>query len=160
MTTNQPAEAQSKDAASQLHMAHHLTRGAAEILGLDHQAAVQAAVEGALVIDGALVTVAPLSLLMDDGLPGTQVLLMVSVDTGLLLQDLGMQAAAELLAHAPGLLAVYDSTIGCSPDGSITLHRRVKVDELAAADLAHCLSSTRRLTHLLGLEHGIEMERH
>jgi|GEM_PF-6280204 len=86
MTPNLRTQAQSKDVASQLHITHHLTESAAEMLGPDHQAAAKA-VEVAVVIDGA-------------------------------------------------------------------------VDELAAADLTHCLSATCRLTHLLGLEHGTEKEWH
>lgn len=155
-----PIEARTIDTASQLDITHDLTRSAAEILGLDHEAAAQAAADGAIVIDGALVTVAPLSLVVAEE-PSRTGALMVSVDTGLLLQDLGMQVAAELLAHAPGLLAVFEATIGCSPDGTLMLHRVVKADALAAADLAHCLLATRRLTQLLGLEPGTaEMEQH
>lgn len=132
---------------------HALTQGAARILGLDEHAAMQAAADGAVVIEGALVTVMPLPLVAGRGS-----MLVVSVNTGRSLQDLGLQVAAELFAHAPGLLAVFEVAIGCQPDGMIVLHRAVKADELEPTELAHCMLATRRLTPLLGLEPGVETE--
>ncbi|MDR7149743.1 outer membrane receptor protein involved in Fe transport [Hydrogenophaga palleronii] len=137
--------------AALLARAHDLTRDASQALGLNTQAAAQAAVDGGVVLDGALVTVSALPLDPADG-PLANSKLMVSVDTGRRLQDLSAQAAVELLAQAPGLLAVFDAAIGCQPDGAIVLHRVMSVVDTAAGDLAHSMRVARQLARLLDVE--------
>lgn len=150
-TAVKSADTQDAAFAALLARTHDLTRDASLALGLNTQAAAQAAADGGVVLDGALVTVAPLPLGVTDGSLQSGVL-MVSVETGRRLQDLGTQAVAELLVNAPGLLAVFDAAIGCQPDGAIVLHRSVKAADTAGADLAHCMRVTRQLTRLLDVE--------
>lgn len=156
MTSTLPTaavSAQATDAAyaALLARAHDLTRDASQALGLNTQAAAQAAVDGGVVLDGALVTVSALPLDPADG-PLANSKLMVSVDTGRRLQDLNAQAAVGLLAQAPGLLAVFDAVIGCQPDGAIVLHRVLSVVDTAAGDLAHGMRVARQLAWLLDVE--------
>jgi len=137
--------------AALLARTHELTRDASLVLGLNTQAAAQAAADGGVVMDGALVTVSPLPLDPAEG-PLENSKLMVSVDTGRRLQDLNVQAALALFAQAPGLLAVFDAAIGCQPDGVIVLHRVMKAVGTAAGDLAHCMRVSRQLARLLDVE--------
>lgn len=136
--------------AAQLSRAQDLTLHAARILGLADADAARAAAEGAIVLDDALVTVAPLPLIQATGEPHAAAL-MVSMDTGLRLQSLDRRTTSALLGHAPGLLAVFDAAIGCQPDGAITLHRVLKgAPSASAADLAQCMLAMRQMVHLLG----------
>jgi len=156
MTSTLPTAAASAETmdtafAALLARTHDLTRDASLALGLNTQAAAQAAADGGVVMDGALVTVSPLPLDPADG-PLKNSKLMVSVDTGRRLQDLDAQAAVALFAQAPGLLAVFDAAIGCQPDGVIVLHRVMKAVDAAAGDLAHCMRASRQLARLLDVE--------
>jgi hypothetical protein len=147
------ASAETMDAAfaALLARTHDLTRDASLALGLNTQAADQAAADGGVVMDGALVTVSPLALDLAEGALENSSL-MVSVDTGRRLQDLDAQAAVALFAQAPGLLAVFDAAIGCQPDGVIVLHRVLKGVGTQAGDLAHCMRVSRQLASLLDVE--------
>ncbi len=123
-----------------LRRAHELTHAAARALGLDEPAAAQAADDGGVVLNGTLVTVTPMPL---EGLAGDGTLV-VSATLGCRVGE------CDILAHAPGVLAVYNAAIGCQPDGTLVVHRMVPVRDEAVDTLAEDMFVTQQLAALLG----------
>ncbi|MEQ6350082.1 hypothetical protein [Ralstonia pseudosolanacearum] len=132
-----------------MQRAHELTHAAARALGLDEPAAVQAADDGGVVLNGTLVTVTPMPL---EGLAGEagDGALVVSATLGCRVGALDARALCALFAHAPGVLAVYNAAIGCQPNGELVLHRMVPVHDAVVDTLAQDLVVTQQLAVLLG----------
>ncbi|MBB6582259.1 type III effector protein chaperone [Ralstonia solanacearum] len=129
-----------------LQRAHELTHAAARALGLDEPAAAQAADDGGVVLNGTLVTVTPMPL---EGLAGDGTLV-VSATLGCRVDGLEAQTLCDILAHAPGVLAVYNAAIGCQPDGTLVVHRMVPARDTAFDTLAEDMFVTQQLAALLG----------
>ena len=138
--------------AAPLSRLGELTRDASLRLGLDAQAAAQAAADGGLVLGDAPVSVTaiPLSALAE----GSKDVTVISVAMARRIDEMSAADLAALLAHAPGLLAVSDATLGCQPDGSLVLHRVLRGDGLDGEALAAALLHARQLVQLISDEAG------
>lgn len=123
---------------------HLLTRDAARALGMDAEAAEQAALDGGLVLDGEVVLVSPVALGADDANS-----LVISVGLGRRLGQMPVSALSSVLAQAPGLLAVHRMTIGCDPDGELMLHGIADAGTATSTSLARDLLAVRQLAVLL-----------
>jgi hypothetical protein len=133
---------------STLMQAHELTSAAYEALGLSAQEAEQAAADGGMVLNGALVTVAPLPI---GNLTGRErdSAFMITVETPYRMDEIAPEAAVDMLSHGPGLLAAFGAALGCQPDGAIVLHRKLDAHDASAATLAHEMLTTQQLVQLL-----------
>ncbi|MBB3293789.1 hypothetical protein FHT39_002428 [Mitsuaria sp. BK045] len=123
---------------------HGLTRAAARALGMDADAAEQAARDGGLVLDGEAVLLSPVALAS-----AQESKLVVSVTLGLRLGEMPPAALIALLAQAPGLLAVHGMTIGSDPDGMLALHRVVDAETASSESLVQDMLTARQLALLL-----------
>ena len=133
---------------SMLVQAHELTSAAYQALGLSAVEAAQAAADGGMVLNGALVTVAPLPIGNLTGRDQDSVF-MITVETPHRLDEIDTEAAADMLAHGPGLLAAFGAALGCQPDGAIVLHRKLEAQDASAESLAHEMLTTQQLVQLL-----------
>lgn len=124
------------------------TRTAFQALGLSAPQAEQAAAEGGAVLNGTLVSVAPLAIGKLTG-KDTDDLYMVTVETRRRVEDMNSKQVATMLAHGPGLLAVHQATLGCLPDGRIVLHRTVHAASATPQDLANAMHTTQQLVRLM-----------
>jgi hypothetical protein len=125
-----------------------ITRTAFRVLGLSAPQAEQAAAEGGAVLNGTLVSVAPLAIGSLTG-QDTDDLFMITVETRHRLEELNMPQIATMLAHGPGLLAVHRATLGCLPDGRIVLHRTLSAGTATPQDLANAMHTAQQLVQLL-----------
>jgi hypothetical protein len=127
---------------------HEFTCTAFQALGLNALQADRAAAAGGAVLNGTLVSVAPLPV---GSLTGrrTDDLYMVTAETGRRLAELSTRQVAAMLAHGPGLLAVHQATLGCLPDGRIVLHRTVDAAGATPLDLANAMHTAQQLVQLL-----------
>ena len=146
LTRNSVGAGGSLDAT--LMHAHELTSAAYEALGLSAQEAAQAAADGGMVLNGALVTVAPLPI---GNLTGRErdSAFMITVETSYRMDEIAPEAAVDMLSHGPGLLAAFGAALGCQPDGAIVLHRKLDAHDASAATLAHEMLTTQQLVQLL-----------
>ena len=117
---------------------HGLTRAAARALGMDADAAEQAARDGGLVLDGEAVLLSPVALASAQ-----------ESKLGLRLGEMPPAALIALLAQAPGLLAVHGMTIGSDPDGMLALHRVVDAETASSESLVQDMLTARQLALLL-----------
>lgn len=124
------------------------TRSAFRALGLSAPQAEQAAAEGGAVLNGTLVSVAPLAMGTLTG-KDTDDIYMVTVETRHRVEDMNSKQVATMLAHGPGLLAVHQATLGCLPDGRIVLHRTVHAASATPQDLANAMHTTQQLVRLM-----------
>jgi hypothetical protein len=127
---------------------HEFTCSAFRVLGLSAPQADRAAAEGGAVLNGTLVSVAPLPIGSLTGQP-TDDLYMVTAETRRRLGELTTGQVAAMLAHGPGLLAVHRATLGCLPDGRIVLHRTVDAAGATPLDLANAMHTAQQLVQLL-----------
>jgi hypothetical protein len=133
---------------STLMQAHELTSAAYEALGLSAQEAAQAAADGGMVLNGALVTVAPLPIGTLTGRERDSAF-MITVETPHRMDEIAPEAAVDMLSHGPGLLAAFGAALGCQPDGAIVLHRKLDAHDASAETLAHEMLTTQQLVQLL-----------
>jgi hypothetical protein len=146
-STRRPVPGQAPDDDPQGHTLE-FTRTAFQALGLTAPQAAQAAAEGGAMLNGTLVSVAPLPI---GGLTGKAAddLYMVTVETSRRVEDLNAKQVATMLAHGPGLLAVHRATLGCLPDGRIVLHRTLDAASATPQDLANAMHTAQQLVQLL-----------
>jgi hypothetical protein len=147
------ATSQQQDLQAVLARTHALASLAFQALGMTAGDAAQAASDGGMVLNGRLVTVAPLPVSALTG-RATDDALMLTVDTGLRLEKLPTEGVAALLAHGPGLLAAYGAGLGCQPDGTLVVHRRLSTHQTTGAGLADDILATRRLVQMLRAGQG------
>jgi len=131
-----------------LGQAQEITLMAFRALGLTAPQAAQAAAEGGVVLNGALVSVVPLALSSLTGQDAHDQIL-VSVETPRRVEQLNAQQTAAMLAHGPGLLTVHRATLGCQPDGRIVLHRTLDARIATPQDLVHAMKTAQQLVQLL-----------
>lgn len=149
------AAATSQDGLLQALLArtHELASQAFQALGMNASDAAQAASDGGMVLNGRLVTVAPLPVSALTGQADDDAL-MLTVDLGKSLDKLTTAGVAAMLAHGPGLLAAYGAALGCQPDGSLVVHRRLNTHQTTGAGLAGDILTTRRLVQMLRAGQG------
>lgn len=143
-----PQNAPASTHSGLLACTEEFTRTAFQALGLTAPQAAQAATEGGIVLNGTLVSVAPLPISSLTGQDGND-LYIVTVETPHCLEELSAQQLATMLAHGPGLLAVHCATLGCQPDGRIVLHRALEAGSTTPQDLADAMHQAEQLVQVL-----------
>ncbi len=119
-----------------------LLREVALLMGLDEADAAQVAHDGLLAINERLLSVAPV---LSAELPAS---LLISLITDIS-SDGEEHAPAQVLQHAPGMLAAHRAALGMSPEGSWLIHRSIDLDGLDARKLMRELMITSWLEALL-----------
>jgi hypothetical protein len=139
-----PAVARVPDSRTLAALAHASTllHDVALLMGLDEIDATQVAHDGLLAINERLLSVAPV---VSAELPAALLISLITDITG----EGEEHAPAQVLQHAPGMLAAHRAALGMSPEGAWLIHRSIDLDGLDARTLMRELMLTRWLEALL-----------